>query len=76
MVLPRAAPALLIKIVGLPKVDLTASAALLMEEVDARSTWKYLTVGGAVKVSVYFAMRYLCYPRLYSSHFRSISSIV
>jgi hypothetical protein len=52
-VLPRAQPALLIRTVGLPKAALTAEAALVMEEWDARSTWKYFTLGGAAMCELY-----------------------
>lgn len=51
MVLPRATPALLIRIVGLPSVDRICEAASLIEPGEERSQWKKRTEDGAGGVS-------------------------
>ena len=47
IVLPRATPALLIRIVGLPRALRICDAASLMDEGEVRSQWKKRTEGGA-----------------------------
>ena len=47
IVLPRATPALLIRVVGLPRVLRICDAATLMDEGEVRSQWKERTEGGA-----------------------------
>lgn len=48
IVLPRATPALLIRMVGLPRVERMEEAASLMEDGELRSHLKKRTEDGAV----------------------------
>lgn len=49
MVLPRATPALLIRMVGVPRVERMDEAEEEMDCGEERSQWKKRTVGGAGK---------------------------
>jgi hypothetical protein len=51
---PRATPALLMRIVGGPRVVVIFSAAEAIEEGDERSQVMWVTVGGAVGISNFF----------------------